>query len=125
MFMDICKHILYLVHVYVHFIRMRQGPRSRPTPLTRAVVTILNKRMADSDTPTKHRLAGKLEGRISRSQLYKIMDGEAIADLAELEAICEALGIDERRVYYEAQVMVSTAQASEKANQAGRREKPA
>jgi DNA-binding Xre family transcriptional regulator len=81
---------------------MRQGPRSQPTALTRAVVAILNETMIREDI-SRHRLAKMIEGRVSRSQLYDVLAVKRTLDLAELDAICEALGLRMGEVVAEAQ----------------------
>lgn len=81
---------------------MRQGPRSEPTPLTRAVVAILN-HTRDEQGVSVHALAKAVAGRVSRSQLYDLLDGRRMIDLAELFAICDALGISATDVLDEAQ----------------------
>jgi len=56
------------------------------------VVAILRDTMTREGIST-HRLAQMVAGRVSRSQLYDILDVKRTMDLAELDAICEALGL--------------------------------
>lgn len=81
---------------------VRAGPRSEQTPLTLAVVDVLNDRLARSPVRSVHGLA-KVVPTISRSQLYLLLRGQAVIDVAELFAICQALGVRPRRVMAEAE----------------------
>ncbi len=84
---------------------MRAGPRSEQTPLSLAVVDVLNARLADSPVASVHQLA-QVVPTVSRSQLYLLMRGQAVMDLAELFAICEALRVRPRQVMAEAEQRV-------------------
>lgn len=81
---------------------MRAGPRSQQTPLTLAVVDVLNRRLARSRHRSVHGLA-KAVPSVSRSQLYLLLRGQAVIDLAELFAVCEALEVRPRQVVTEAE----------------------
>jgi hypothetical protein len=81
---------------------VRAGPRSEQTPLSLAVVDVLNSHLASSPVRSVHGLA-KAIPTISRSQLYLLLRGQAVIDLAELFAICEALRIRPREVMGEAE----------------------
>ena len=81
---------------------MRAGPRSQQTPLSLAVVDVLNRRLEKSSLRSVHGLA-KVVPTVSRSQLYLLLRGQAVIDLAELFAICEALGVTPRQVIAEAE----------------------
>lgn len=83
---------------------MRAGPRSEQTPLSLAVVDVLNRRLEKSALKSVHGLA-KVVPTVSRSQLYLLLRGQAVIDLAELFAICEALGVTPRRVIAEAETL--------------------
>ncbi len=72
------------------------------TPLTLAVVDVLNRRLARSPIRSVHGLAQAIP-TISRSQLYLLLRGQAVIDLAELFAICEALGVRPHQVMSEAE----------------------
>jgi DNA-binding Xre family transcriptional regulator len=81
---------------------VRAGPRSQQTPLTLAVVEVLNRRLGGSPHRSVHGLA-KAVPTISRSQLYLLLRGQAVIDLAELVAICDALEVRPRQVVGEAE----------------------
>ena len=81
---------------------VRAGPRSEQTPLSLAVVDVLNSRLETSPIKSVHGLA-KAVATISRSQLYLLLRGQAVIDLAELFAICEALRVRPRQVMAEAE----------------------
>jgi hypothetical protein len=66
------------------------------------VVEILNDRMTAMGA-SRHWLAKQVEGRVSRSQLYDILSGKRIMDLAEMAAICEVLELTPSQVLVEAQ----------------------
>jgi hypothetical protein len=87
---------------------VRAGPRSEQTPLSLAVVDVLNSRLESSPIKSVHGLA-KVVSTISRSQLYLLLRGQAVIDLAELFAICEALRVRPRQVMAEAEDRVGTA----------------
>ena len=84
---------------------MRSGPRSQQTPLSLAVVEVLNRRIEASPLQSVHGLA-KAVTTVSRSQLYLLLRGESVIDLAELFAICEALRVSPREVIAEAEEAV-------------------
>ena len=67
-----------------------------------AVVEVLNARLARSPHGSVHGLA-KAVPTISRSQLYLLLRGQAVIDLAELFAVCEALEVEPHRVLAEAE----------------------
>jgi hypothetical protein len=81
---------------------VRAGPRSQQTPLTTAVVEVLNGRLVRSPHRSVHGLA-KAVPTISRSQLYLLLRGQAVIDLAELVAVCAALEVRPHRVLLEAE----------------------
>lgn len=81
---------------------MRQGPRSQHTPLTLAFVALLNEKLKESDVTSVHQLAKLLDGKITRTHVYALMDGSSVMDLAEMEAISDALGLRSTEVYLEA-----------------------
>ena len=85
---------------------VRAGPRSLQTPLSLAVIEVVNRRLAESDLGSVHGLA-KVVPSVSRSQLYLLLRGEAVIDLAELFAICEALGVTPGQVIAEAEASVA------------------
>ncbi len=87
---------------------MRAGPRSEQTPLSLAVVDVLNRRLEKSSLRSVHGLA-KVVPTVSRSQLYLLLRGQAVIDLAELFAICEALGVTPRQVIAEAERIAAPA----------------
>jgi transcriptional regulator with XRE-family HTH domain len=70
---------------------VRDGRRSEHTPLSKAVVTVINAYLKAKGWSV-HRLSQKVE-TVSRSQLYLLLNGDAVMDVAELFAICEALGV--------------------------------
>jgi transcriptional regulator with XRE-family HTH domain len=86
---------------------VRAGPRSEQTPLSLAVVDVLNRHLAASPIRSVHGLA-KVVPTVSRSQLYLLLRGQAVIDVAELFAICEALGVTPRQVIAEAEAAVGT-----------------
>ncbi len=81
------------------------------TPLSRAVIDVLNRRLAESDLGSVHGLAKNVPS-VSRSQLYLLLRGEAVIDLAELFAICEALGVTPGQVIAEAEAVVGGARGT-------------
>ena len=81
---------------------MRAGPRSQQTPLSLAVIDVLNRHLATSSLRSVHGLAQAVP-TVSRSQLYLLMRGQAVIDLAELFAVCEALGLTPLQVIAEAE----------------------
>jgi DNA-binding Xre family transcriptional regulator len=87
---------------------VRAGPRSQQTPLSLAVVEVLNRRLEESPLRSVHGLA-KVVTSVSRSQLYLLLRGHAVIDLAELFAICEALEVTPRQVIADAEVVVAPA----------------
>jgi hypothetical protein len=66
------------------------------------VVEVLNRRIEASPLQSVHGLA-KVVPTVSRSQLYLLLRGEAVIDVAELFAICEALRVSPQRVIAEAE----------------------
>jgi DNA-binding Xre family transcriptional regulator len=66
------------------------------------VVAILNDTMTREGI-SRHRLAQMIEGQVSRSQLYDVLAVKRTLDLAELDAICEALGLRMGQVVEQAQ----------------------
>jgi hypothetical protein len=64
-------------------------------------VAILNDEIARQGI-TVHRLHQMVEGHVSRSQLYDILRAKRTIDLAELEAICDALDVSYARVIAQA-----------------------
>jgi hypothetical protein len=70
--------------------------------LSLAVVEVLNRRLERSSLRSVHGLA-KVVPTVSRSQLYLLLRGQAVIDLAELFAICAALGVAPRQVMAEAE----------------------
>jgi hypothetical protein len=72
------------------------------------VVDVLNRRLEKSSLRSVHALA-KAVPTVSRSQLYLLLRGQAVIDLAELFAICEALGVSPRRVIAEAEAVAGPA----------------
>ncbi|HET9997321.1 MAG TPA: hypothetical protein VFQ17_07400 [Nocardioides sp.] len=89
---------------------MRAGPRSLQTPLSLAVIDVLNRHLEKSDLRSVHGLAQAVP-TVSRSQLYLLMRGEAVIDVAELFAVCEALGLTPLQVIAEAEDLVGNASA--------------
>ena len=73
-----------------------------------AVVDVLNRRLEQSSLRSVHGLA-KVVPTVSRSQLYLLLRGQAVIDLAELFAICEALGVTPRQVIAEAEAVADPA----------------
>jgi hypothetical protein len=72
------------------------------------VVDVLNRRLERSSLRSVHGLA-KVVPTVSRSQLYLLLRGQAVIDLAELFAICEALGVAPRKVMAEAEKIADPA----------------
>jgi len=87
---------------------VRAGPRSQQTPLSLAVIEVLNRRVARSPHRSVHGLA-KAVPTVSRSQLYLLLRGQAVIDLAELFAVCEALEVRPRQVLAEAEELAGGA----------------
>lgn len=85
---------------------MRDGRRSEPSALTRAVVANINKRLRESPLRSVHGLS-KAVPSVSRSQLYLLLNSEAVMDMAELYAICQALGVSVVEVVGEAEAAAS------------------
>ena len=85
--------------------RVRDGPRSEQTPLSLAVVDALNHHLETSPLRSVHGLS-KAVPTVSRSQLYLLMRGQSVIDVAELFAICDALGVSPRQVLAEAEAAV-------------------
>jgi hypothetical protein len=81
---------------------VRAGPRSQQTPLSLAVIDVLNRHLEASPVRSVHGLA-KVVPTVSRSQLYLLLGGQAVIDVAELFAICEALGVTPQQVIAEAE----------------------
>lgn len=75
-----------------------------------AVVDVLNRHLAKSRFRSVHGLA-KAVPTVSRSQLYLLLRGQAVIDLAELFAICSALGVPPRQVLAEAETDAGSAAA--------------
>jgi hypothetical protein len=73
--------------------------------LSLAVIDVLNRHIEASEVRSVHGLA-KVVPTVSRSQLYLLMRGQAVIDVAELFAICEALGVTPRQVIAEAEARV-------------------
>jgi hypothetical protein len=71
------------------------------------VVDVLNRRLEASPIKSVHSLA-KVVPTISRSQLYLLMRAQAVIDVAEFFAICEALGVTPRQVIAEAEAEVGS-----------------
>jgi transcriptional regulator with XRE-family HTH domain len=65
----------------------------------------LNRRLEASAMRSVYGLA-KAVPTVSRSQLYLLLRGQSVIDVAELFAICEALGVKPRQVMTEAQALV-------------------
>lgn len=84
---------------------VRAGPRSQQTPLSLGVIDVLNRRLERSPLRSVGALA-KAVPTVSRSQLYLLMRGQAVIDVAELFAICEALGVTPGQVIAEAESKV-------------------
>ena len=89
---------------------VRAGPRSQQTPLSLAVIEVLNHRLERSPFRSVHGLS-KAVPTVSRSQLYLLMRAQTVIDLAELFAVCEALGVTPRRVIAEAEASVGRRRA--------------
>ena len=89
---------------------MRAGPRSQQTPLSLAVIDVLNRHLEDSELRSVHGLAQAVP-TVSRSQLYLLMRGQAVIDVAELFAVCEALGLTPLQVIAEAEAEMGDASA--------------
>ncbi len=70
------------------------------------MIGVLNRRLEQSPLKSVHGLA-KVVPTISRSQLYLLMRGQAVIDVAELFAICDALEITAREVITEAEYEVA------------------
>lgn len=66
------------------------------------MVAILNDTMLREDI-SRHRLAQMVEGQVSRSQVYDVLAAKRTIDLAELDAICGALGLGVADVLLQAQ----------------------
>lgn len=71
---------------------VREGKRSEHTKFTRAVQMELA--IAIEQSPVRSIYGLSKEVSISRSQLYLLLTGDAVIDLADLEQICAALKID-------------------------------
>jgi transcriptional regulator with XRE-family HTH domain len=97
---DVCECVLST--------SVRAGPRSQQTPLSLAVIDVLNRHLEDSPLRSVHGLA-KAVPTVSRSQLYLLLRGQAVIDVAELFAICEALGVTPLQVIAEAEATVGPA----------------
>jgi transcriptional regulator with XRE-family HTH domain len=89
----------------VYALRVRVGPRSQQTPLSLGVIDVLNDRLERSSLRSVGGLS-KAVPTVSRSQLYLLMRGQAVIDVAELFAICEALGVTPGQVIAEAETRV-------------------
>ena len=75
-----------------------------------AVVDVLNRHVAQSPFRSVHGLA-KAVPTVSRSQLYLLLRGQAVIDVAELFAVCEALGLTPLQVIAEAEAAVGDTSA--------------
>jgi hypothetical protein len=73
--------------------------------LSLAVIDVLNQRLERSPLRSVHGLS-KAVPSVSRSQLYLLMRGQTVIVVAELFAVCEALGVTPRRVIAEAEARV-------------------
>jgi hypothetical protein len=90
---DICKHIDKVSrNMYVSGM-VREGRRSEHTDFTRAVQIQLYGALKESKLHSVNGLS-KAVPQISRSQLYLLLTGDAVLDVADMELICGALGID-------------------------------
>ncbi len=89
---------------------VRAGPRSQQTPLSLAVIDVLNRHLETSSLRSVHGLAQAVP-TVSRSQLYLLMRGQAVIDVAELFAVCEALGLTPLQVIAEAEAVVGGSSA--------------
>lgn len=69
------------------------------------MVDVLNRHLARSRFRSVHGLAKGVPS-VSRSQLYLLLRGQAVIDLAELFAICAALQVSARQVLAEAEAAV-------------------
>jgi hypothetical protein len=65
------------------------------------VIDVLNHRLKASPIGTVHSLA-KVVPTITRSQLYRLLGGHGVIDMAEFFAICVALGVSPQQVIGEA-----------------------
>jgi transcriptional regulator with XRE-family HTH domain len=73
--------------------------------LSLGVIDVLNHRLERSPLRSVSGLS-KAVPTVSRSQLYLLMQGRAVIDVAELFAICEALGVTPGQVIAEAEARV-------------------
>ena len=103
--MDECKYLDGVCEC-VRSATVRAGPRSEQTPLSLAVIEVLNRHLEDSPIHSVHGLSQAVP-TVSRSQLYLLMRGQAVIDVAELFAVCEALGVTPRQVIAEAEATVA------------------
>jgi hypothetical protein len=71
------------------------------------VVDVLDRHLQASTIGSVHMLA-KVVPTVSRSQLYVLFRGQTVIDVAELFAICEALGVTPQQVIGEAEAEVAT-----------------
>jgi hypothetical protein len=78
--------------------------------LSLAVIDVLNRHLEKSDLRSVHGLAQAVP-TVSRSQLYLLMRGQAVIDVAELFAVCEALGLTPLQVIAEAEAAVGDGSA--------------
>jgi hypothetical protein len=67
---------------------------------------VLNHHLASSPIRSVHGLA-KAVPTVSRSQLYLLLRGHAVIDVAELFAVCDALGVRPRDVVGQAEDLVA------------------
>jgi hypothetical protein len=88
--------------------RVRAGPRSQQTPLSLAVIDVLDRHLQASEIGSIHMLA-KAVPTVSRSQLYVLFRAQSVIDVAELFAICEALGVTPQQVIGEAEAELAAA----------------
>jgi hypothetical protein len=78
--------------------------------LSLAVIDVLNRHLEKSALRSVHGLAQAVP-TVSRSQLYLLMRGQAVIDVAELFAVCEALGLTPMQVIAEAEAVAGDASA--------------
>jgi hypothetical protein len=70
------------------------------------VIDVLDRHLQASTIGSVHMLA-KVVPTVSRSQLYVLFRGQTVIDVAELFAICEALGVTPQQVIGEAEAEVA------------------
>ncbi len=69
------------------------------------MIDVLHQRLERSPLGSVHGLSRAVP-TVSRSQLYLLMRGQAVIDVAELFAVCEALGVTPGQVIAEAEARV-------------------